>query len=781
MTNKVMTVVLALASIPCFAQSNLLQITSPASGTVVYPNQVVVISVYADPSVSDVAIVGAGPLGFSQTTNGQPLQFQLTIPSYTPINSYNISAVGATADGSLVASPAISLQVDTPNTQFQIQTEPSVLRFSAPGQTVPLHVIGTFGDGSQLDMTHSVQMSYFSQNPQIATVDGQGLVTAVAPGSTNIVTSNTMYSYSYFVSTTVGQLAMIYSPGNATMLSSSSETFYWNGSSTATAYRLEVGSVAGGDDYYESGSLPTTTLSQTVTGLPINDQSYNNIYVTLSTEINGQWASNQYNYILFYEPDFTITPSPSSLTILQGQPGTSTITTTISGLFGLYQSPICLSASGLPSGATASFNPSAIPQPGAGGSTLTLSVGNSTPVGTYPITVTGFGGWIQHTTTITLTVSAGQLATMTSPISGSMLPGSSVTFQWNGSSTATAYWIDVGSTQGGNNYYQSGSLPTTTLSQTVTGLPIDGSQVYVTLWSLVNGQWFNNQYTYTAFNPAGQLGVMQTPTPGSILTGSSQLFTWTAGSGATAYWIDAGSTPVGNQYFQSGNIGNVTSYTVTGLPINGSQVYVTLWSLVNGQWVNNQYTYTAFNPGGQLGVMQTPTPGSQLTTNSVTFTWTAGTGGATAYWLDLGTTPAGNDIYQSGSLNALTATAPNVIPSGETVYATLYSLLGGQWVSNPYTYMAAPGAIMQSPAPGSTLSGSSATFSWSAGGSGITQYQLTAGSTYGGSQWYSSGTIGTQSATATGLPADGSTIYVTVASLYQGNWLYNYYSYISGP
>ena len=53
-----------------------------------------------------------------------------------------------------------------------------------------------------------------------------------------------------------------------------------------------------------------------------------------------------------------------------------------------------------------SFNPNPIPAPGAGGSTMTITVGGSTPVGTYPITVTGNGGGIQQNTTVTLTVTS---------------------------------------------------------------------------------------------------------------------------------------------------------------------------------------------------------------------------------------------------------------------------------------------------------------------------------------------------------------------------------------
>ena len=51
-------------------------------------------------------------------------------------------------------------------------------------------------------------------------------------------------------------------------------------------------------------------------------------------------------------------------------------------------------------------------------------------------------------------------------------------------------------------------------------LPTDGSAVYVTLWSYVDGSWTYTEYQYTAYG-AGLMGVMQTPTPGSTLTGSS--------------------------------------------------------------------------------------------------------------------------------------------------------------------------------------------------------------------------------------------------------------------
>jgi uncharacterized membrane protein len=121
-------------------------------------------------------------------------------------------------------------------------------------------------------------------------------------------------------------------------------------------------------------------------------------------------------------PNFTLSASPASLSVAPGNQGTSTITSTVSGGF---NSAISLSATGAPSGTTVSFNPSTIAAPGGGSSTMTITVGSSTAVGTYPITVTGNGGGVQQSATVTLTVTAAPNFTLTaSPTSVSVAAGS---------------------------------------------------------------------------------------------------------------------------------------------------------------------------------------------------------------------------------------------------------------------------------------------------------------------------------------------------------------------
>jgi subtilase family serine protease len=126
-------------------------------------------------------------------------------------------------------------------------------------------------------------------------------------------------------------------------------------------------------------------------------------------------------------PNFTISASPTSVSVVQGQNGTSTITTAISGGF---NAAIGLSASGQPSGVSVGFNPTSIAAPGSGSSTMTLTVAASVATGTYPITVTGTGGGVTKTTTVTLTVTAPAAPNFTisaSPTSISVRRGSSGT------------------------------------------------------------------------------------------------------------------------------------------------------------------------------------------------------------------------------------------------------------------------------------------------------------------------------------------------------------------
>jgi phospholipase C len=97
------------------------------------------------------------------------------------------------------------------------------------------------------------------------------------------------------------------------------------------------------------------------------------------------------------ESGFTLSASPGSVSIPQGGQGTSTITITPAGGF---NGSVALSASGLPSGVTASFNPSST----ATSSVLTFTASPTAPTPTVTVTVTGTSGSVTSTATLTFTV-----------------------------------------------------------------------------------------------------------------------------------------------------------------------------------------------------------------------------------------------------------------------------------------------------------------------------------------------------------------------------------------
>ena len=110
-------------------------------------------------------------------------------------------------------------------------------------------------------------------------------------------------------------------------------------------------------------------------------------------------------------PDFSISASPSSQSATQG--ANAGYTVSVAALNG-FTDTVNFSASGLPSGASASFMPTSVA--GSGSSTLTVTTSASTPVGTYTLGITGATATLSHTVNVTLIVnSAGDFSLSASP------------------------------------------------------------------------------------------------------------------------------------------------------------------------------------------------------------------------------------------------------------------------------------------------------------------------------------------------------------------------------
>jgi hypothetical protein len=133
-----------------------------------------------------------------------------------------------------------------------------------------------------------------------------------------------------------------------------------------------------------SSTAATGTATVTITGTSGSLTHTTTISLTVNATVN---------------PDFSLSASPSSLTVTQGNSGNSTITVNSVGGF---TGSVTLSASGLPSGVTASFGTN----PTTSTSVVTLSASSTATTGTATVTITGTSGSLTHTTTISLTVNA---------------------------------------------------------------------------------------------------------------------------------------------------------------------------------------------------------------------------------------------------------------------------------------------------------------------------------------------------------------------------------------
>jgi hypothetical protein len=281
-------------------------------------------------------------------------------------------------------------------------------------------------------------------------------------------------------------------------------------------------------------------------------------------------------------------------------------------------------------------------------------------------------------------------AVLTAPSPTAKLTAST-TFTWTPGTGISHYWFNLGTAAAAanaKNIYSGAS--TTATSVTVSGIPQYGETLYATLYSYISGVWQPIVYTYTAAG-APIAATLTTPTPSTKLTSSSVTFTWSGSEGVTYYWFNLGtaSSPANAKNIYSGSPTTATSITATGLPTNGETIYATLYSYIAGVWQPTVYTYTA-SGSPTPATLTTPAPSSTLTSSTVTFTWSPGSG-VTSFWFNLGagtSATAAKNLYSGSPTTATSVTVSGLPTNGETIYATLYSYIGGAWQPTVYTYKA---------------------------------------------------------------------------------------------
>ena len=412
--------------------------------------------------------------------------------------------------------------------------------------------------------------------------------------------------YTYTATSVACSATSMTNPAPGSTLASAAVIFNWSGNPCATQYWLYVGTGSPGSSNIFGASTGAGT-SAAVSGLPTNGAT---VYVRLWT-LATSWTYVDYTYTSFtLACTTTVMTSPVSGSTLTGTSATFTwVGNVCASQFWLSVGTGAPGATNIFDGSTGTSTSKVVTGLPASGETVYVRLW----------TLAGSWSYIDSTYTA-MTAPAAQLVT---PVNGSPLVGTSVTFAWNNAAGVSEYWLSVGTTQGAGNVFD-GSTGTAT-SRTVPNMPT---------------------------STCSSSPVMTSPVVGSKLAAASQTFNWTdpcAGpkvwarlwSRNTAGWKyfdysfetksykltlgSIGSAPFGNDIF-NGDPGVGTSATANALPADGSTISGCLWRLSGGYWACDGVGFSA--AGAATGFnQQFNTPGFLRGWDPVAGTWSTDANG----------------------------------------------------------------------------------------------------------------------------------------------------------
>ena len=602
---------------------------------------------------SDGTLIGsATPLTITSSQGGYGLWTATLSTTALTVGTHAITATYSDVNYSLTTSSTLSVTVTaapaaitSPANGSTLTSATTTFLWSYNQATDPVYLhIGTALGGS--DLVNIGPITGGSTTVSLPTTGATVYATLLSTVSGNLVSSTSTYKEASLIAATIT------SPTNGSTLTGASTTFTWSLNGATAPVYLHVGTTVGGVDLVNIG--PITGGSTTVT-LPVLGAT---IYVTLESQLNGKTVDVPYTYTEFDAP--AVITSPASGSTLTG--ANTTFTWVLNGSV----APVYLHA-GTTVGGVDLVNIGPIT---GGSTTVTLPTSGAT---IYVTLESQFNG---KTVDIPYTYTEANLvpAAITSPTNGSTLTAASTTFTWALNGATAPVYLHIGTTAGGVDLVNIGPLSGT--STTVT-LPVTGATIYATLESELNGRAVDVPYTYTEATllPA----TITSPTNGSTLSGPTVTFTWMLNGATAPVYLHAGTTVGGTDLV---NIGPITGGSTTvNLPTNGTTVYVTLESQVNGATMDVPYTYTEASllPAS----ITSPANGSQLGSTQ-TFTWVYN-GSTDPVYLHIGSTPGGIDIVNIGPITGGSTTV-NLPTDGATVYVTLESQVSGRTVDVPYTY-----------------------------------------------------------------------------------------------
>jgi len=268
-------------------------------------------------------------------------------------------------------------------------------------------------------------------------------------------------------------------------------------------------------------------------------------------------------------PSFTLAPSASTLAVTQSSSATDSVSVTdVDGFTG----SVTLTASGLPSGVTATFGTN----PTTGSSVVTFTASGTATTGNSTVTITGTSGSTTAQTTIALTVNPKVTKGFSLASSAS-----SLTVKQSASGTDTITVTDIGGFTGSVSFIASG-LPS--------GVTASFSPASSTTSSVL---------TLTASSTAttGAFTVTVNGTSGSTTATTTFTLSVTSGGSSSACTVNYTISPQNSSQFGA-------NITIKNGGTTALSNWVLSWTFANGQTISNSWNGAVSQTGANVTVSE---------------------------------------------------------------------------------------------------------------------------------------------------------------------------------
>ena len=335
----------------------------------------------------------------------------LTFKASTSVapGTYPVTVTGTS--GATTSATTIMLVIQAPSFSLSPSVGSLSLVVAGPGASSTVSVVGQNGFNGSVNLSVSgvpsgvtatfssastVTNSVLTFTPSNAAVPGTYVATVT--GASGILSSATQIAVTvqkpgFSLSSSVGSLTLpVGGPSASSTISVVGQNGF-NGSVNLSVSGLPSGVTA-------AFSAASTTTNSVLTFTP-SSAAVPGTYVATVTGVSGTLSSAATIALTVPGSSFTVTSSPSTLSVFVGGSRTST-TIGIANPIGLSNANVNLTLSGVPAGVTASFN-WAVAAP-TSPVTLYVTAGATAVPGNYAVKVTGTTGTTTSATTITLTV-----------------------------------------------------------------------------------------------------------------------------------------------------------------------------------------------------------------------------------------------------------------------------------------------------------------------------------------------------------------------------------------